>query len=257
MRTTFIALVALSLLSPFVLAHIPPGPKNFCENSPDWSTHDYNVVPGPSQKNVQGQPGGAYFIYLDTYPVQREWIAGPFDGNLLGNCSGGGGLPGEYDGHKEFATNGAYLAADNGGVYASGPWAGSSWGSQACLGENADHTPETPITIMDAASGGAVGMDIGADYARTSVPAYQDPITGGSWICGDHVLEPCGESGINGVTCNEMDNAIRCWPNAVGTPSNSCTPGFAPGQDGAYLVFAFSTADPSHPGVATAGHVIN
>ena len=233
----FLALLVLALLAPAGLAHTPPGPKNFCESPPDWSTHDYWT---------QGGVGRV--------------ILGPYDGNGT-SCSHTSIVP-EYDGHLEFAIGGAYLAADNGGVYASGPWAGASWGSQACFGEDADHTPMTTIYITDLVTGGSVGMDITSDYARDAVPADTDPTTGAQTICGDHLVEPCDPTdptAVDQVTCNSHDGDLTVMTSTTlwDANPNSGTPTFGPGQDGAYVIFVFANVNSAHPGGPLAGHIFN
>jgi len=263
MRASVI-LAASLLLLPVALAHLPPGPKNFCESSSDWSTHDYTNAPAPlPAKNLRGQPLGSYGIHNSMHPNGEDPVdsgisLGPLDGNLAGDCNGDT-VPGDYDGHYEYATSGAYLAASSGGVYLTGPWAGASWGSVPCLGEEPDHTPGTTITIVDRFLNGAVGMDITSDYARDAVPADTDFTTGAKTICGDHVIEPCLDptTDIDQATCNANDADLVVVPNYVGSTSNSGTPTFNPGQNGAYVIFVFASANGEHPGAATAGHIIN
>jgi len=263
MRLLRILTAAALLLLPTVVAHTPPGPKNFCEQWSDLAQHDYWTSGAFATVPDHGGAGQAW-LYLHSNAVYGDaapnHLTGPWDGNLATDCNADT-VPADYDRHKEFAIGGAVLAADNGGVYASGTWTGASWGSQACLGEDADHTPQTTITVTDAATGGAVGVSVTADYARDAVPADAGPDhirgTGDDTICGDHVIEPCGAGGINQVTCNVNDKGIDCPPLPIGTPSNSCTPGFNAGQNGAYEVLVWSSANAAHPGSATTGHILN
>jgi len=212
MRPTLAAFAVLLFLLPSTIAHTPPGPKTFCETSADVATHDYQGV--SSTGNPESTPPA------------------PVNGDSL--C----------DAHAEYGAGSAYLAADNGGTYASGAWAGASWGSVACLGEDADHTPETAITVVDASTGGAVAFDVASDYARDSVPP-----TGGV-ICGDHVIEPCTfpATEIDQVDCNANDSLLQVAAGSLGAP-NSATPDFPPGQNGAYIVLIGAGG--------TAGHVFN
>jgi len=234
MRNMMIGLIALALIAPVAIAHTPPGPKNFCESSNDWSEHDFVA-------------GNGHLLWGS--PLQ--------DGNLLGDCNGDT-VPGDYDGHLEFAVGGGYLAAANGGVYASGPWLGASWGSVACLGENADHTPATEVSVSATGTGGAVGFSVTSDYARDAVPADTDPQTGAQTICGDHLIEPCDPTSptdVDQVTCNAKDGELIVPPAALGSLSNAGTPTFGPGQNGAYVVFIDIWVNATAPGVGVSGHI--
>jgi len=245
----------LLLLSPIGFAHIPPGPKNWCESPSEMHVHDY----WPSGYYANGDPGHMWVYEGPDNHGDSNFLHGPWDGNVLGDCNGDT-VPLDPDGHKEFAIAGAILAADDGGVYPSGFWAGASWGSDACLGEMADHVPGTLISLTDTATGGAVGFSVLADYARDSFPATVDLLTGESTICGDGIIEPCDASdptAVDQVTCNTNDQALDVYPSAISSLSNGAIPGFAPGQNGAYLVLVWGSKSPAYPGAATTGHVYN
>lgn len=221
MRRASILLIVIAFLAPSSSAHLPPGPKTFCETSADKSTHDYQTDQGGSSQ---------------------------LDGSL------GCGSPLGKDGHLEYGpTGGVFLAADSGGVYGgASPWTGASWGSVACLGEVADHAPMATIMIIDVATGGKVGLSITADYARDAMAPSRGT------ICGDNLLEPCDPADptlVDQLTCNAKDGAMYVGP--TNGAFNSGTPSFGPGQNGAYLVFALSSANPANPGLATAGHIIS
>lgn len=253
MRPAFLVWLAMALLAPSGLAHQPPGPKTYCEEPVDRLMHDYQV----------GQPGRA----MEGSGDSRRSVSPRADLSTLrdggdqasGGCDGRG-LPGAGDGHMEFAVGGAYLASSQGGTYDAGPWAGARWGAPACLHENADHDAQMPIVIVDAALGGAVGMDIAADVARESAAASEDPETHERTICGDHLIEPCDPTDLTAMdqtTCNANDRVLTVLPDALGTSWNVGTPNFFPGQNGAYIVFVLTDATLGTPGGPTAGHVFS
>jgi len=219
-------IVVLAMIVPSALAHPLPGPKDFCETSSDWFQHDY-----------WGSAGSGALL-------------GPYDGNDAGDCDGNG-IWGDYDGHKEFAIGGGYLAFDNGGIYMTGPWAGVSWGSQACLDEAADHWGSY-VTVSDAVLGGNVDAVVAADWSRNDALPYVDPTTGTLTICGDHVIEPCDETNtVFGAVeaCNPNDHAAACFPDVEWSPPGNrvaLCEFVGAGQNGALEVFVLN---------GTAGHI--
>jgi len=253
---SLLLLLAVALLAPTIDAHVPPGPKRWCESPSDWATHDYQM--GESAKASDDDP------YLEGSFERHAPIPAPIDGGVVESAlsAHGCGLtgPGDSDGHKEFTVGGAYLAASDGGVYPDGPWAGAAWGSVACLGERADHQPQPLIVIMDDVLGGNVGMEITADYARESDAGNTDAQSGARTVCGDHVLEPCDATDPAAwaqVTCNQRDQVLTVLPDpTLGVASNAAVPPFDPGQDGAYIVFVFAHATAGHPGGPSAGHIL-
>lgn len=250
MKSPTAILLCLALLVPVAIAHTPPGPKNFCESFADWSVHDYVGVWTPGYQVLSA------------------------DGNHAGDCDGDT-VPADHDGHMDWATGGATLLADNGNYANQGAW--------ACLGELADHVPQTPIIVIDAVAGGAVRFEVSADWSRpplseqvasaaqrvfgdgpVSGPQYNPPPppppTKHENDCGDGIIEACDPTdptAIDGVTCNSQDRVLVCLAQPIGSASNECTPTFYPGGNGDYLVRVVVDTDPSHPSFPVAGHIIN
>lgn len=125
-------LLALALVAPLALAHNPAGsPKNYCEAPFEWNTHDYGPL-------ANGQ-----FVFIGV------------DGNQAGDCNGDG-IPGDYDGHHEWASGGAFLLAEN------NPGPGGP-GTIACFNEPAHHPYFGPITVIDAGPSPYVGFYVAVD----------------------------------------------------------------------------------------------
>lgn len=258
MKLLSASIVFLTLLIPTIGAHTPPGPKNFCEWSSDVSTHDYV---------------GAW---TQGYQVVSA------NGNTNGDCNADT-VPGDSDGHMDWATGGATLLADTGN--------GITYGSLACLGEWADHVPQTEIVLIDAVAGGAVAFEVSGDWSRVAatramvedklnaatphasapiLPGIERPSPEGivDYIppeptyldCGDGIVEPCDPTdptAVDQVTCNARDGQLICYAQPIGSASNSCTPTFGPGANGDYLVRVLYDTNPAHPSSPVAGHIIN
>lgn len=290
MRSLSVTLVLLTLLLPMTGAHTPPGPKNFCETTSDVPIHDYVGPWTPTGPDVKSLTSGYQIVSAN--------------GNIDGDCDGDT-VPGDSDGHMDWATGGATLLAQS--------WGGLFWnweyqdydaiyGSQVCLGEGADHVPLTTITAVDSVVGGAVAFGVYSDWPRLSLTyqtvedrvqrtlsplsqnADQVPTVHNSpapdildyvppppppppvvpheqvIVCGDGVIEPCDPAdptAIDQVNCNAWDHALFCEAGAIGSLSNSCTPTFGPGANGDYLVEVYYDANPGHPSLPVAGHIIN
>ena len=213
-KTYPILVVAALLAAPLALAHdpthrlaTPDGTKKlYCEPTGEWSVHDY----GPVANGVTlGQPedGNTEDCFPDPWDIivvsGRACPPGYTVLFRLATRTVCRQLPvADFDGHKEFATGGAWLLACDAACGSSGTGAGA----EACWGEQAHHGWD--VTVLDNAIGAGASFTIGADDVD---------VTG--------LNDPCGDL--------QVDVSIEC----VG----SCTPYFPPGLDGAYQVFVLGS----------------
>lgn len=144
-KTYLFAIAAALLVAPLAYAHSPAGPKLFCENSADVSTHDY--LP----------PADGALIFVATNGDGAEDSATTCGGAAFG------------DAHGEYAHGGAWLSVDSGDL--------ATYGSFACYGEQGHHPFYGPFTVVDDVLG-AAQFEVAADNTH-----FPDPVTGID--CGD------------------------------------------------------------------------
>ena len=178
MRSDHLLMLATLLAAPFALGHIPEGtPKDYCEEPYEWEFHEY------------------------VSPADGRFLAPPADGNLSGDCDVDG-VPGDFDGHREWTPGGAWLAArSEPGWSLEGQYGG---GSVECLGETAHHPVEPSIWVSDVALGWQVRFRVAADHLHVGAASWPS--------CGDF----------------EAEVSLDCYA--------SCNVPFPPGLDGAYLI---------------------
>lgn len=213
-KTSMILIVTALLAAPLALAHDPTHPlatpdgtkKLYCEATSEWSVHDYGPVANgvtlgqPENGNTEDcvqDPWDLVVVPGRTCPPGYTVVLRLFARTVCGR------LPfADFDGHKEFATGGAWLLACDAACGSSGTGAGA----QACWGEMAHHG--WSVTVWDIGIGAGASFTIGVD--DVDVTGLNDP-------CGDRLV----------------DVSMEC----IG----SCTPFFPPGLDGAYQVFVQGT----------------
>jgi hypothetical protein len=183
-KRILLPLALTALLAPLAYAHEPKGTqKNYCEYFSDWAFHDYQT------------DFSAFFLVLGI------------DGNQAGDCNGDG-LPGDYDGHHEWAYGGAWLLVESGfGLPSVDPSVGA--GTLYCFREWGHHPYFGPIYVDDTAFGSGTAFRVAADNVD---------LTGLGEGCGDGFMDT--------------------WTDCVG----SCAVTFLPGLDGSYHVHVSGTA---------------
>lgn len=150
MNVALPTLVVLLLL-PFALAHNPAGtPKNYCEPTSEWDTHDY---------------AGGFASVSVRLPN--------LDGNLGGDCDGSGFAvdptgpsvtwgAADFDGHHEWSIGWARLLVNSGaGVPSPDPSVGA--GTFFCFGFGGHHPAFGPVTVDDSVLGGGATFYVMAD----------------------------------------------------------------------------------------------
>lgn len=202
-KLTCLGLLAIVAAVPLTFAHSPAGtPKNYCEPVTEWNMHDFTV-------------GRRNFLVFYGY-----------DGNVVGDCNLDT-VPGDFDGHQEWAYGGGWLlASDN----LQTP---ESDGATVCFGAAPHHLIGATVNVADT-TGAAIAFQIGIDWPMGG----GDPDPSTPYACGDGIIDPCDPldfSEVDDVTCEANDRLLP------GFGSLSLA-GFLPGQDGSYIVFVEGTA---------------
>ena len=231
MKKVLLTLAVFGIAVPFAMADpaVLGVPNVTCQSPSEWATHDY------------GAPATGVLVFL------------PQDGNLE-DCGG-------YDGDTEFAYGGAYLVSVSGD--------GSTGGGLACYGTLGHHPQGETVTVTDA-SGLSVAFTVTADATDPL-----SPVPPGEVDCGDGVVQPCdptppGPSTLPQPVGGAVDMVDALLYSSFNGGGTTCTVGdvrkpclircaldFAPGADGAYVVFVGPslTGSNGEPTGATYGHV--
>jgi hypothetical protein len=220
--TRILFLLALALAVPLAFAHPEAGTPNphceqyYPESSDYWRIHDYGLVPYANGIGThEGDLEPSQRTYALSYEADARHVGPILEGYVeadvifLGppadgslNCVGFD----SYDGHSEYAVGGAWLLDGSYGQI----------DSLECYGEYGHHESPVfePITVEDVVIselGVPVRFLVGADTVNALPVEPYEP------DCGDF----------------ELDVIARC--------EGSCTVGFLPGLDGAYVVFVDGT----------------
>ena len=213
-KSYLIAIAAARMAAPLAFAHSPAGtPKDYCEPSSEWNTHEYATgtgafILGNEDGNIGGNCSGTTNVNPGTPCAGFEDPADPLS-FYAGLCDAEIDPPvADYDGHTEFATGGGWLYVCDSACGVSGAGAGTT----ECFGDAAHHG--TFVTVDDVVLTNAVTFDVAADNVDAAAVAAGLPEN----ECGDF----------------ESDVSQPC----VG----SCAIGFPAGLDGSYQVYVQGTA---------------
>ena len=220
-KTYILAIVAALVAAPLALAHNPAGtPKNYCEGSSEWFTHDYGPVAsgrllyGNEDGNLGGDCVTGHYVNgpSATPCADSDWSFSVEEDPVPATYVCVNPPVADWDGHNEFAFGGAWLLVTSGpGVPSADPSVGA--GTLYCFGAAGHHANFATVTVTDLVLGAGVNFRVASDTSD---------LTGTGEGCGDF----------------QSDNGQDC--------TGSCPVTFEAGLDGAYVVFVQ---------VGTAGHV--
>lgn len=252
MNRTILLFAAMLVAVPAAFAHDPPGRVTTCQLG-GGAYHDYLT---PSVGSI-GYADGNTEDCVDRSIVLSDLacaVLARYNVPRSPPCGASGiDRPGyDADGEPDYGYGGAILLAEEGD--------GATHGVVAC------HGP--PATAHHPAGGAVYALDVQGFGPRFRVLA-----DGASDDCGNGFITPCAEppapSGhpypanvaedevnmmlwaVFNEDCDPLDHAID-FASAAGGPSGGVVP-FAPGADGAYLVFIMPDAAAGR--VPVAGHI--
>lgn len=213
--TLLLVLASFFLCAPAAIAHTdgsPNGaPKTYCELPAEWNVHDYQASGSATTRPGTPVEGNVEDCNPDNYPAGSGGYSSPWWND---------GVPGDYDGHAEYAPGGVWLLSSEIGYPLSG--------TTACFGEGAHHPFRPQVYVSDASFPAGVLFKVAVDTINLVGP---HPVTG--LDCGDGVDD-----------------------EFTGDCIDVCSVSFNPGFDGAYRVYVIQGFDSNgNARAADRGHV--